>query len=390
MLLKNCRILDGGMEKVVDILIDNFKIKNIGQDFSYDGKIIDLEGKYVLPGLIDPHVHFRDPGMTQKEDFYTGSKAAAAGGVTTFLDMPNTVPPTTTKKLLNEKRELAKRSVVDFGFHFGAAIDNLLEIKYADNIASTKVFLNVSTGKLMIDDDGMLDKIFSNSKIITVHAEDEQVKRSINFAKRNNSRLYLCHISQKSELDMIKQSLYERLYVEVTPHHLFLTEKDKSYLNMMKPQLRSKDDQEALWKAISDGIVDTIGTDHAPHLMDEKKGNETYGVPGIETMLPLLLDAANKGRISLAKVQELCCENPARIFGIKNKGRIKQGYDADLVVVDMNKEKKVRNENLYTKCGWSPFDGKTLKGWPVMTIVRGNIVFGNGKILDNQGMEVEF
>lgn len=343
-----------------------------------------------MPGLIDAHVHFRDPGLTHKEDFKSGSEAAARGGVTTFIDMPNVSPAMVTRKLLEERRELAKKSIVDYGFHFGASPEDIDEISKAKNVASTKVFFNISTGKLMITDDKALESIFQASKIITVHAEDEQVERAINIAKKTNKPVFLCHVSQKSELDMIKKSGYKKFFVEVTPHHLFLTEADKSYLNIMKPPLRTKADQDALWQAIQNGEVDTIGTDHAPHLESEKKEKETYGVPGIETMLPLLLNAHNEGKISLNQIQKLTSENPARIFKIQHKGFLKPGFDADLTIIDLNLKQKVKKEHLKTKCKWSPFEGKVLKGWPITTIVRGRIVYNQDKVLDNKGREVEF
>ncbi len=392
MLLKNCTILIDGKETQSDILIEGAKISKIGKDIPYYGNTIDLSGKHVIPGLIDPHVHFRDPGMTQKEDFFTGSKAAAAGGITTVLDMPNTIPPTTTVDLLKEKRKLAEKSIVNYGFHFGAASDNISEIKKAKNIASVKVFLNVTTGKLLIEDDNVLEEVFKAAGTISVHAEGDMVRKAVELAKKTKTRLYLCHISTKEEVDYLKKNKGEGIFAEVTPHHLFLTEDDdKDSFTKMKPELKSEHDQKALWEAVKDGIIDTIGTDHAPHTIEEKKKMEfPHGVPGCETILPLLLDQVNKGKIKLSKVVELACENPAKIFSIKNKGHIMEGYDADLTVVDMDLVKEVQNEKLYTKCGWSPFHGRKLKGWPVMTIVNGNIVYGEGKLNEEvKGREVE-
>jgi len=385
MLLKNCTV-DGAN---TDIQIDDGKIKKVGQGLA-GAEAIDLAGRHVLPGIIDPHVHFREPGMTHKEDFYTGSCAAARGGVTTFLDMPNTVPPTTTVALLEEKRKLAQKSIVNFGFHFGGT-DNISEIKRAKNIASVKVFMNISTGKLMIKDDDVLRRIFSSAKLVTVHAEGEMVDKAIAIAKECGCRLYLCHISQRSELDVIRKEKTKSIYAEVTPHHLFLSEHDvQDGFQKMKPELKSVLDNEALLSAINDGLIDTIGTDHAPHTVGEKMQEEyPYGVPGIETMFPLLLDAVNHGQLTLAHVQKLCCESPARIFGIKNKGFIKPGFDADLVIIDMDEVREVSEEEILSRSGWSPFSGRSLKGWPIMTIVGGNIVF-DGEIHDNKGREVEY
>ncbi len=393
MMLENCKIIQNGRETECDILIEDGKIKKIGHNIYDSGKRIDLGGLHVLPGLIDPHVHFREPGLTHKEDFLSGSKAAAAGGITTVLDMPNTVPPTITVELLEHKRELAKKSLVNFGFHFGAAADNIDEIKKAKNVASTKVFMNLSTGKMMIKDDKALKEVFAASKIVTVHAEGKMVDKAIRLSKECKNRLYLCHISQRSELETIRAEKTDRIYAEATPHHLFLSEQDdRDSFTKMIPGLKSVMDREALFAAVKDRLIDTIGTDHAPHTTGEKLSEEyPHGVPGCETMLPLLLNAVNDGDLSLARVQELCCHNPAKIFRIKNKGFLLPGYDADIVVIDMDLAKEVDEEELFTKCGWSPFQGWTLMGWPVMTIVNGNIVFNDGDIDEtHKGKEVEF
>ena len=393
MLLKNCTIIENNKEVVRDILIENSIIKKIDKNISYSGEIIDIKQNHVLPGIIDPHVHFREPGLTHKEDFLTGSKAAAAGGITTVLDMPNTIPPITTTELLKEKRELAKKSIVNYGFHFAGASDNIEEIKKVKNIASVKVFMNISTGKLMIKDDKALKHIFSNSKLVAVHAEGEMVEKAIKLTKECGNRLYLCHISAREELDYIRENKTKDIFVEVTPHHLFLSDlDDKDSFTKMKPELKSVLDQEALLEAIKEGLVDTIGSDHAPHTVGEKLGTEfAYGVPGCETLLPLLLNAVNEKKLTMQKLIELCCHNPAKIFRIKNKGHIKEGFDADLTVVDMNLEKEVDENMLFTKCSWSPFNGWQLRGWPIMTIVNGNVVFDHGKINESyKGKEVDF
>jgi dihydroorotase len=392
MILKNCTIIEGGKESVKDILIKDGKIADIADEIQ--GSVgLDVAERYVLPGLIDPHVHIREPGLTHKEDFLTASMAALAGGVTTFLDMPNTVPPTTTVCLLDEKRKLAQKSLVNFGLHFGAASDNIDEIKKARNIASVKVFMNISTGKLMIKDDAALRRIFKASKLVTVHAEGKMVDKAISIAKEFGTRLYLCHISERAELDTIREEKDRNIFAEVTPHHLYLSNEDeKDAFFMMKPPLRSVLDQEALYEAIKEGLIDTIGTDHAPHTVGEKLGPEPpYGVPGLETMLPLLLNSANQGLLDIHTIQRLCCEGPAKIFGIRNKGFIKVGYDADLVVLDMDLVEQVREDMLYTKCKWSPFDARVLKGWPVITIINGRIAFDHGEIVAaHPGKEVEF
>jgi len=392
MLLKNCTIISNKGELVVDILIEDRRIARIGHNIKHEGEALDIEEKYVLPGIIDPHVHLREPGMTHKEDFRTGSFAAAKGGVTTFIDMPNTIPPITSFEMLEKKRKLAAKSIVNYGFHFGAATDNIDEIKKVSNIASVKVFMNLSTGKLMIKDDKALKEIFSNSKLVTVHAEGRMVDKAIRLTKKCGNRLYLCHISQRSELDVIREEKTKDIYAEVTPHHLFLSDQDDNDgFTKMKPELKSPLDNEALFEAISEGLIDTVGTDHAPHTAGEKLSDEPpFGIPGLETMLPLMLDAVNNNRLELVHVQRLCCENPATIFGIKNKGFIKPGFDADLTVIDLKEARIVSEENLQTKCSWTPYEGFELRGWPVLTIVNGHIVY-DGEIDDTvKGREVEF
>lgn len=395
LLIENCRLIANGREVIRNILVRNGKIRKITEKKPKARDVIDAKNNYVLPGIIDPHVHFREPGLAHKEDLFTGSVAAAAGGITTFLDMPNTKPPTTTLQILKEKKSLAAKSIVNFGFHFGAAVDNIDEIpKARGKSASTKLFMNQSTGKMMIEDRHLIEEIFEASKIVAVHAEKEKVAEAVAYAKKANTPLYLCHISLKDEIDFIRKAKDDNIFVEVTPHHLFLTEKDfkkqKGFADMI-PNLKKQEDQDALWEAIDEGIVDTIGTDHAPHTKEEKsKKDYPCGVAGCETALPLMLDAVNKGRISLTKVARLMSTNPARIFKIRNKGMIKQGYDADLVVVDMNKRKKVSQDKLYTKCKLSPFNGKILKGWPVITIRGGNVIFDDTGFYDIKAKGVVF
>ncbi|MBI4150207.1 dihydroorotase [Candidatus Woesearchaeota archaeon] len=425
LLIKNCRLIYKGSNVVRHIYIENGKIAAITKELRNADKILNANGNYVIPGLIDSHVHFRDPGMEHKEDFLTGSKAAAAGGVTTVLDMPNTKPPCITVKALERKRQIAaKKSVVNYGFHFGATLDNLNELEEVDNIASVKVYMGSSTGDLLVDDDGALFEIFSKAKICTLHAESEPlikhftekyhdykvadvhcdirtnmvaaeaVSRALTLAKYTGVKLYFAHTSTKDELDLLAG---RRAFVEVTPHHLFLSEKDMSRLDnfgKMNPPLRSKKDMEALWNGIKVGAVHTIATDHAPHTIAEKQKdywNAPSGVPGVETMLPLLLNEVNNGNLSLTKVVELTSINPAKIFGIKNKGFIKEGFDADLTIIDLNMVKRVNNDELFTKCKWSPFHGWKLQGWPVTTIVNGNVVFHDGEVNERyHGKEVQF
>ncbi len=390
MILKNCKLVGG---EIRDIRIKEGKIAKIEKDLEEEEEVLDVNGKFVIPGLLDPHCHFREPGLTHKEDFYTGSKAAAAGGFTTFLDMPNTNPPTISHTLLEEKRTLAKKSLINYGFHFGASSGNASVIESVRNVPSTKLFMNITTGDLLVDDEKEINKIFLASDIVSVHAEDEMVKKAIWFSKNTGKKLYLCHISTKEEIEVIKEEKNDKIFVEVTPHHLFLDSSlDNSNFTKMKPPLRDKKDRFSLWEAINSGVVDTIGTDHAPHTVEEKEREEiVFGVPGSETALPLMLNEVNKGNLNLSKVVELCCHKPATIFGIENKGFLKEGYDADITVIDIEKVKRVIGKDLFTKCKWSPFEGNELIGWPVMTIVNGNIVFNEGIINEtNRGKEVVF
>lgn len=428
--VKNGMIVLPGRTFTGDLLVEGGKIEKIGKGLSGD-ETIDAGGKYVLPGLIDAHVHFREPGGSKKEDWLTGSSAAAAGGVTCVLEMPNTQPPTVTKELLDEKRKYARRSVVDYGFHFGASTGNIDELRKIDRIASVKFYMGSTTGSLLVESDAVL---FDQLSVLaqrgipaTVHAESENmisyltkklraqgredagaysearsnmsaadaVNRIASIAKLAKSRVHICHVSTKEEIGIIE--IYKDnlpLTAEAAPHHLFLTREDYKTLGTrakVNPPLRSKEDRAALWNAVREGIVDLIATDHAPHLLESKEQgiwDAPSGVPGLETMLPLLLNEVNKGTINIQQLARLTAENPARIFSIKNKGRIKEGYDADLTLVDMSLTKRVENGKLFTKCGWSPFSGRALKGWPVTTIVRGNVVYHEGTIRKNKGKEV--
>jgi len=406
LLIKNGKIYRNGALIKKNIFIKKGKIAKITSQEIKSDKTIDAKNKIIIPGLVDGHVHFREPGLTYKEDFLTGSMAAAAGGITTVLDMPNTIPPTTNLQRLDEKRRLAKKSIVNYGFHFGSTDDNIAEIQKVKNIASVKVYMESTTGDLMIDDEDALKNIFSSSKTIAVHAENEHILHAIELIKNSDSDLYFCHISSKEELHYARRGMLKnqrfsaptalaiknKVYVEVTPHHLFLSAKDLNNLGSfaeMKPHLKTEKDQNALWQGIHNGKVDTIATDHAPHTKEEKLDlNYPYGVPGCETMLPLLLNSLNNKKITLKKIIQLCCENPAKIFKIKNKGFIKEGFDADLTIIDANLEKEVKNDELFTKCKWSPFDSWKLKGWPVTTLVNGNIIFDNGKINKVKAKEV--
>jgi dihydroorotase len=403
--IKDLYIKKGKIYKIADsidrseVAKDVFKDLESGEITEFKLDILDLKGeKYLLPGIIDPHVHMRDPGLTHKEDLYTGSRACVKGGITTFIDMPNTIPTTTDLEALNDKKKIAStKSIVNYGFHFGGTSDDNSNLIPKDGIASTKVFMNISTGKMLVEKDEILKNIFSNSKIVSVHAEGEMVEKAIAYNEEYGQKLYLCHISTKEEIETIeklKRNSKKKIYTEVTPHHLYLTNEDvkgdKEMLLRMKPELKTTMDVEALWEGINNGLIDTIGTDHAPHLLEEKLEKITFGIPGVETSLPLMLDAVSKNKITLAKLIELMVKNPSEIFKIKDRGIIKEGYYADLVIVDLEEKYIIKNENIISKCKWTPFDGYRGKGRIFTTIIEGKIVYNQGKIFENKGSEIKY
>lgn len=415
-------ILKNGIDvfgKKIEILINGEIIEKISENIEEkeylnreNVKVIDVEKKLIMPGVIDVHTHMREPGVTYKEDFETGSKACAKAGITTFYDMPNTVPTTTTLENLLNKKELAgKKSIVNFGIHFGGSKNNnISEIKKVldkKEVNTVKIFMNVTTGEMLIEDDEILKGVFQNSGLVLVHAENEMIDKAIGLNQKYGKGLYVCHIPSAEELKKVIEAKKDsrlnnemhRIYAEVTPHHLFLNEKIREssernkMLLRMKPELRKKSDNEFLWKAINEGFVDTIGTDHAPHLIDEKLEKVTFGMPGVETSLALMLTAYNEGRIELPAIQKLMCENPAEIMKIVRRGKLKEGYYADVIVVDTEKEWIAGvDDMLESKCGWTPYENWKLKGKNIMTVVNGEIVYENGKINENikKGKSVEF
>lgn len=397
MLIKNGLVVVDGEIKFKDILIENEKIVEISDEIIKDGEeILDAKGHYIIPGIIDPHVHMRDPGLTHKEDFETGSKACAKGGVTTFFDMPNTIPNTVTEEeLLKKKKGAIGRSYVDYGFYFGGSkLDNSTEVeKVKDLVVATKVFMNVSTGNMLVEDEKILENIFKASKLVGVHAEGEMVQKAIELSEKTGTPVYLCHLSTKEEVEMVREGKKKglKIYGEVTPHHLFLNEKDvlKNSLLRMKPELKTKEDNEALWEGIIDGTIDTIGTDHAPHRLEEKLEKLTFGIPGVEHSLEIMLKGVVGGRITLNDLTKIMSENTAKIFGIKNKGKLEIGYDADLVIINLETTERIKKEEVISKCGWTPYDGFLKGGEVLTTVVRGNIVYNNKKFINKKiGKEV--
>ena len=405
--------------KKIEILINEEIIEKISENIEEkeflnkeNVKIVDVEKKLIMPGVIDVHTHMREPGITYKEDFETGSEACAKGGITTFYDMPNTVPATTALENLLNKKELAgKKSIINFGIHFGGSKNNnineirkVLEKKEANTV---KIFMNVTTGEMLIEDDEILKGIFENSELVLVHAENEMIDKAIALNQKHGKGLYVCHIPSADELKKVIEAKKNNklnnekhpIFAEVTPHHLFLNEEIREsnernkMLLRMKPELRKKSDNEFLWKAVNEGLIDTIGTDHAPHLIEEKLEKVTFGMPGVETSLALMLNAYNEGRIKLSAIQKLMCENPAKIMKIAGRGKLKEGYYADVIVVDTEKEWIAGvDDTLESKCGWTPYENWKLKGKNIMTVVNGEIIYENGKINENvkKGKSVEF
>lgn len=345
--------------------------------------------KLLLPGLIDPHVHLRTPGQEEKEDFYTGTCAALAGGFTTIIDMPNNKIPITSLKRLNEKINIAKKqSVCDLGFYFGSLGDNLNEFKKVQKqVFGLKLYLDQTTGNFLINEHS-LEKIFlawgKFPKPILVHAEEKSLEKVINVQRKIKIHVHVCHISLASELRQIIKAKTEGLPITcgVTPHHLFLNELDVKTLGpfgQMKPPLKSKKDVEFLWKNLK--YIDVIESDHAPHTVQEKnKEPAPFGVPGLETTLPLLLAAVSEKRLTIDDMLRLCYKNPAKIFNIAACS-----LNDTRVEIDLDKTYTIENENLFTKCKWSPFNGWKVKGKVLRVFIRGKKVFEDGKILAKPG-----
>ena len=420
LLIKNGTLVNSEKFYESDILIENGSIKKIAPNINEaSSRVIDAKDLYVMPGAIDPQVHFREPGLTHKEDIHSGSRAAVAGGITTFFEMPNTTPPTISKELLNQKYEIAKNtSIANYSFFLGATPDNIDEIKNLKGNCGIKIFMGSSTGNLLVDNDEALDRIFKYAnKIIAVHAEDEGIlqetakttvgtkfsdhpkmrpveaavqatQKAIDLAVKYHKRLHILHLSTAEEVKIIRTYKSTGLITaETTPQHLLLAAPDIyneiGSFAQMNPPIREQYHQDELWKGLMDGTINCIATDHAPHTLDEKNtpyGTAPSGMPGVETSLPLMLNQIHKGKITFHDIVKWMCENAANIYKIKNKGFLKEGYDADITIVDLEKEKIVSGKNMQSKCGWNAFDGQTIKGWPNTTIVNGNIVYQNETI----------
>ena len=422
--------IDGKLVKT-DIALIGKKISKIGKIKLNSSKVFDATDKIILPGIIDTQVHFREPGSTDSEDLESGRRAAVLGGVTSLFEMPNTNPPTSNLIEFEKKLQLANdRMHSNYAFYFGATPDNIDQLSKLKNLkgcCGVKLFAGSSTGKLLVDKETDIEKVISNSdRVVSIHSEDEEIlnlrkkfikkgnvhshpewrnsecaisstRRVVKIAERYNKQIHVLHVTSKEEVDFLAMHK-KNVTFETTPQHLSMYapdcyEKLGTYAQM-NPPLRTKDHYDRLWIAIKNNIVDVLGSDHAPHLKKDKMKeypNSPSGMPGVQTIFPVMIDHVNKGKLSLEQLIKLMCENPCKIFGIKNKGFIKEGYDADLTIVDMNKEQIIKDEMIASKCGWTPFNNYKVKGFPVGTIVNGNLVMSEGKIISKaKGQPLDF
>ena len=431
-LIKNAKIVNEGQIIEGDILIEGNLIKEIDESISAksaDVKVIDAEGNYVFPGMIDDQVHFREPGLTHKANIETESRAAIAGGITSFVEMPNTNPQTTTIEKLEEKFDIAsKSSYANYSFMFGGTNDNLDEILKLDPkaVAGLKLFLGSSTGNMLVDNPEVLEKIFSSTDlVISVHCEDEGTIRgnlakakaeygndipmelhpvirsedacyissskAIELAKKTGARLHVFHLSTAKETDLFTNKIPlkdKKITAEVCIHHLWFSDEDyktKGSRIKWNPAVKTANDREGLWKALLDDRIDVIATDHAPHTIEEKDNTYTTapsGGPLVQHAFVALLEAHHNQKISLETIAQKTAHNPAILFDVEKRGYIKEGYYADLIIADLNNPWTVNKENILYKCSWSPFEGNTFKSRITHTFVNGQLAYNNFKVLD--------
>ena len=417
-LIKNATVVLPGETVRTSVLIEGTKIVDIDPAIqAATDHVVDAEGLHLLPGVIDDQVHFREPGLTHKEDLATASRACAKGGVTTFLEMPNTNPNTITLEALDSKLALAAgKSLVNYGFYIGATPDNVDVLRQAHRTPGIKIFIGSSTGDLLVDSQEALERIFAETTLpACAHCEDETTvrenakrlagttdirdhsrirdheaaiiatRRALDLAKRHQHRFHVLHVSTGAETLLLAD--HDNLITaEVCPHHLFFNVDDYARLGslvQMNPSIKTTEDNEQLWRALLGGLIQVIATDHAPHTLEEKRQpypKSPSGLPAIENSLALMLNQVHQGRCTIEQVVQWMCDAPARVWDIVDKGRIAVGYDADLVLVDLNKTATIRNEEQETKSKWSPWHGETLTGWPVRTWVMGHEVFRQGII----------
>lgn len=432
LLIKNAIVvLPHGSERM-SVLVEGTKVAAIdAAAHARADEVVDAAGLHLIPGVIDDQVHFREPGLTHKEDLHTASRACAKGGVTTFLEMPNTRPAAINQELLNQKLELARqKSLVNYGFYIGATPGNAIELKGAIRTPGIKIFIGSSTGDLLVDDQQALERIFAETTLpICAHCEDETTtrrntekltaggralelsdhskirdhaaavvatKRAMDLAFRHKHRFHVLHVSTADECELLADHR-NLITAEACPHHLFFNTDDYARLGtlvQMNPSLKTAADSRRLWEALLEGRIQVVATDHAPHTLEEKQQpypKSPSGLPAVENSLALLLNQVSLGRCTIEQVVHWMCDAPARVWDIMNKGRIVPGYDADLVLVDLNKTATILNENQETKSRWTPWHGTSLTGWPVRTWVMGQEVFRDGRIDDSiRGAEAEY
>ncbi|MEO1257596.1 MAG: dihydroorotase [Bacteroidota bacterium] len=431
-LLKNGLIVNRGTIRPGDIFINNGRIELVANIINLPADLeIDCTGKHILPGIIDDQVHFREPGLTHKSDLYTEPRAAVAGGVTSFMEMPNTKPPALTQELLADKYAIAaKKSLANYSFFMGASNDNIEEVLKTNprDVCGIKIFMGSSTGNMLVDNEKTLEGIFSRCPmLIATHCEDEATVRSnmatykekygedvpiechpdirnvegclksstlaVGLAKKHNTRLHILHISTKDELDLFRNDIplsEKRITSEVCVHHLYFNSDDyktKGTQVKCNPAVKSAEHQQALFPALLDNRLDIIATDHAPHTWEEKQG--TYfkapsGVPLIQHTLNVMLEFHQQGKISLERIVEKMCHAPAECFQVDSRGYLDEGAWADVVIVDLEKEWQVAKNNIHYKCNWSPFEGHTFKGFVEQTIVSGHLAYRNGEFFEDK------
>jgi dihydroorotase len=431
-LIKNAKIVNEGSVFEGDVLIENDLIVEVADSISLktsDCKVIDAEGSYLIPGAIDDQVHFREPGLTHKGDIESESRAAVAGGITSFIEQPNTVPNAVTQEILEDKYQIAAvKSFANYSFMMGATNDNLEEVLKTNpkNVAGIKIFLGSSTGNMLVDNEATLEKIFSSTPmLIAVHCEDETTiqnnlaefkekygddvpvtahhlirsaeacyissSKAVALAKKTGARLHIFHLSTAKEMELFTNKIPledKKITAEVCVHHLWFTDEDyKTKGNFIKwnPAVKTEKDRKALWDALNDGRIDVIATDHAPHTKEEKMQsylNAPSGGPLVQHAVVAMFEAHHQGKISVEKIVEKMCHNPAKIFKIEKRGFIKEGYFADLVIVNPSLPWSVKPENILAKCGWSPFENYTFKSRITHTFVNGELVYNNFKVKD--------
>jgi dihydroorotase len=439
-LIKNAVIVNENTTFKGDVLIENEIIKEISTAIkaTENTKVIDANGRYLLPGMIDDQVHFREPGLTHKATIATESRAAIAGGITTFIEMPNTVPQATTQELLEDKFEIAaKTSYANYSFMFGGTNDNLEELLKTDSqkVAGIKLFLGSSTGNMLVDNEEVLEKIFSSTKmLISVHCEDEATIRkntnkfkaefgddipikyhpiirseeacyvssskAIELAKKTGARLHIFHLSTEKETHLFRNDIpleEKQITAEVCIHHLWFSDKDydeKGTHIKWNPAVKTEKDRQGLWKALLDDRIDVIATDHAPHTLEEKNNVYTKapsGGPLVQHAIIALLEKVKEGVITIEKVVEKMSHNPAKLFQIKKRGFIREGFFADLVLIDIDQSQTISKDTLLYKCGWSPFEGTTFSSTITHTFVNGKLIYNNGVFNDKiKGKRITF